>query len=139
MAKLYSVNVTNVLGGVASFCRRCAATGGLCAPCPPGHALDHSTGACQPCPPGTFLRGHPPDGPPACQPCGPGTRSNQVSIATCPHMPGGRGCRTPPWAPLVGGTLGSWGGHSTWLSPMGVTNSAGRSQPLTSHVGGTIF
>uniref|UniRef100_A0A8V1A7A5 Endosome-lysosome associated apoptosis and autophagy regulator 1 n=1 Tax=Gallus gallus TaxID=9031 RepID=A0A8V1A7A5_CHICK len=78
VAKLYSVNVTNVLGGVASFCRRCAATGGLCAPCPPGHALDHSTGACQPCPPGTFLRGHPPDGPPACQPCGPGTRSNQV-------------------------------------------------------------
>ncbi|XP_035425035.1 endosome/lysosome-associated apoptosis and autophagy regulator 1 isoform X2 [Cygnus atratus] len=79
VAKLYSVNVTNVLGGVASFCRRCAPEpGGACAPCPPGHALDHATGACQPCPPGTYLRGHPPGSTPTCQPCGPGTHSNQV-------------------------------------------------------------
>uniref|UniRef100_A0A8C3BZI4 Endosome-lysosome associated apoptosis and autophagy regulator 1 n=1 Tax=Cairina moschata TaxID=8855 RepID=A0A8C3BZI4_CAIMO len=79
VAKLYSVNITNVLGGVASFCRRCAPEpGGACAPCPPGHALDHATGACQPCPPGTYLQGHPPGSTPTCQPCGPGTHSNQV-------------------------------------------------------------
>ncbi|KAM6289160.1 endosome/lysosome-associated apoptosis and autophagy regulator 1 [Aegotheles albertisi] len=79
VAKLYSVNVTNVLGGVASFCRRCGpAPAGPCAPCPPGSALDHGSGTCQPCPPGTYLRGHPPGGTPACHPCGPGTRSNQL-------------------------------------------------------------
>lgn len=86
MAKLYSVNITNVLGGVASFCRRCAPEpGGACAPCPPGHALDHATGACQPCPPGTYLQGHPPGSTPTCQPCGPGTHSNQVTVPTCPQ------------------------------------------------------
>ncbi|NXF56208.1 K1324 protein, partial [Oceanites oceanicus] len=79
VAKLYSVNVTNVLGGVASFCRRCAPEpAGSCAPCPPGNTVDHGLGACQPCPPGTYLRGHPSDGTPACHPCGPGTRSNQL-------------------------------------------------------------
>ncbi|NWW89622.1 K1324 protein, partial [Rhynochetos jubatus] len=79
VAKLYSVNVTNVLGGVASFCRRCAPEpAGSCAPCPPGNAMDHGSGACRPCPPGTYLRGHPSDGTPACHPCGPGTRSNQL-------------------------------------------------------------
>ncbi|NXX53937.1 K1324 protein, partial [Scopus umbretta] len=79
VAKLYSVNVTNVLGGVASFCRRCAPEpAGSCAPCPPGSAVDRGSGACQPCPPGTYLRGHPSDGIPACHPCGPGTRSNQL-------------------------------------------------------------
>uniref|UniRef100_A0A8C3JA57 KIAA1324 n=1 Tax=Calidris pygmaea TaxID=425635 RepID=A0A8C3JA57_9CHAR len=79
VAKLYSINVTNVLGGVASFCRRCVPEpAGSCAPCPPGNALDPTSGTCQPCPPGTYLRGHPSDGPPACHPCGPGTRSNQL-------------------------------------------------------------
>ncbi|NXX85185.1 K1324 protein, partial [Urocolius indicus] len=79
VAKLYSINVTNVLGGVASFCRRCAPEpAGSCAPCPPGSVVDHSTGTCQPCPPGTYLRGHPSDEPPTCQPCGPGTLSNQL-------------------------------------------------------------
>ncbi|XP_074420638.1 endosome/lysosome-associated apoptosis and autophagy regulator 1 isoform X2 [Larus michahellis] len=79
VAKLYSVNVTNVLGGVASFCRRCAPEpAGSCAPCPPGHAVERGSGACRPCPPGTYLRGHPSDGTPACHPCGPGTRSNQL-------------------------------------------------------------
>uniref|UniRef100_A0A8B9ML90 KIAA1324 n=1 Tax=Accipiter nisus TaxID=211598 RepID=A0A8B9ML90_9AVES len=79
VAKLYSVNVTNVLGGVASFCRRCAPEpAGSCAPCPPGNAMDRGSGTCQPCPPGTYLRGHPSDGTPACHPCGPGTRSNQL-------------------------------------------------------------
>ncbi|NXY85898.1 K1324 protein, partial [Alcedo cyanopectus] len=79
VAKLYSVNVTNVLGGVASFCRRCAPEpAGSCAPCPPGNALDHGSGTCWPCPPGTYLRGHPSDGSPSCHPCGPGTHSNQL-------------------------------------------------------------
>ncbi|NXS53843.1 K1324 protein, partial [Brachypteracias leptosomus] len=79
VAKLYSVNVTNVLGGVASFCRHCAPEpAGSCAPCPPGSALDRGSGSCQPCPPGTYLRGHPSDGTPTCHPCGPGTRSNQL-------------------------------------------------------------
>ncbi|XP_052671275.1 endosome/lysosome-associated apoptosis and autophagy regulator 1 [Harpia harpyja] len=79
VAKLYSVNVTNVLGGVASFCRRCAPEpAGSCAPCPPGNAMDRGSGTCRPCPPGTYLRGHPSDGTPACHPCGPGTRSNQL-------------------------------------------------------------
>ncbi|XP_054032521.1 endosome/lysosome-associated apoptosis and autophagy regulator 1 [Dryobates pubescens] len=79
VAKLYSINVTNVLGGVASFCRRCAPEpAGSCAPCPPGHALDRASGACRPCPPGTYLRAHPSDGTPTCQPCGPGTHSNQL-------------------------------------------------------------
>ncbi|XP_029821739.1 UPF0577 protein KIAA1324-like [Manacus vitellinus] len=78
VAKLYSINVTNVLGGVASFCRRCAPQPtGPCAPCPPGSALD-PTGTCQPCPPGTVLRGPPSGGTPLCHPCGPGTRSNQL-------------------------------------------------------------
>uniref|UniRef100_A0A8D0F0V1 Endosome-lysosome associated apoptosis and autophagy regulator 1 n=1 Tax=Strix occidentalis caurina TaxID=311401 RepID=A0A8D0F0V1_STROC len=77
VAKLYSVNVTNVLGGVASFCRHCAPEpAGACAPCPPGNAVDR--GACRPCPPGTYLRGHPSDGTPTCHPCGPGTHSNQL-------------------------------------------------------------
>ncbi|KAM9520177.1 endosome/lysosome-associated apoptosis and autophagy regulator 1 isoform 2-T2 [Guaruba guarouba] len=79
VAKLYSINVTNVLGGVASFCRRCAPeTSGSCAPCPPGNVMDHGSGTCRPCPPGTYLRGHPSDGLPACHPCGPGTYSNQL-------------------------------------------------------------
>ncbi|NWV65884.1 K1324 protein, partial [Malurus elegans] len=79
VAKLYSVNVTNVQGGVASFCRRCAPQpAGSCAPCPPGSAVDPGLGTCQPCPPGTYLRGHPSDGTPTCHPCGPGTHSNQL-------------------------------------------------------------
>ncbi|XP_030321183.1 UPF0577 protein KIAA1324 homolog, partial [Calypte anna] len=69
----------NVLGGVASFCRRCVPEPtGTCAPCPPGNVLDRDSGTCRPCPPGTYLRGHPADGTPACHPCGPGTRSNQL-------------------------------------------------------------
>ncbi|XP_059723918.1 endosome/lysosome-associated apoptosis and autophagy regulator 1 isoform X4 [Haemorhous mexicanus] len=79
VAKLYSINVTNVQGGVASFCRRCAPQPtGSCAPCSPGSAVDPSSGTCQPCPPGTYLWGHPSDGTPTCHPCGPGTRSNQL-------------------------------------------------------------
>ncbi|KAL2295473.1 hypothetical protein Nmel_017886 [Mimus melanotis] len=76
---LYSINVTNVQGGVASFCRRCAPQPtGSCAPCSSGSAVDPSSGTCQPCPPGTYLQGHPSDGSPTCHPCGPGTYSNQL-------------------------------------------------------------
>ncbi|KAM7032570.1 endosome/lysosome-associated apoptosis and autophagy regulator 1 isoform 4-T4 [Acridotheres tristis] len=79
VAKLYSINVTNVQGGVASFCRRCAPQPtGSCAPCSPGSAVDPSSGTCQPCPSGTYLRSHPSDGTPTCHPCGPGTCSNQL-------------------------------------------------------------
>ncbi|NXL68573.1 K1324 protein, partial [Chordeiles acutipennis] len=79
VAKLYSINVTNVIGGVASFCRRCVPEpAGSCAPCPPGNAVDRGSGTCRPCPPGTYLRGHPSNGTPTCHPCGPGTRSNQL-------------------------------------------------------------
>ncbi|KAM8795825.1 endosome/lysosome-associated apoptosis and autophagy regulator 1 [Eudromia elegans] len=78
VAKLYSVNVTNVLGGVASWCRRCgrAGAGPACAACPAGHYAEG--GACRACPPGTVLRGRAPDGPRACAPCGPGTHSDQA-------------------------------------------------------------
>ena len=94
VAKLYSINVTNVVGGVASFCRRCAPEpAGVCAPCPPGNAVDRSSGACRPCPPGTYLRAHPSDGTPACHPCGPGTRSNQVTVSACPPGWGSVGWR----------------------------------------------
>ncbi|NWS78789.1 K1324 protein, partial [Crotophaga sulcirostris] len=79
MAKLYSINITNVLGGVASFCRHCVPKpAGSCTTCAPGYALDHSLGTCQPCPPGTYLRSHLSDRTPTCHPCGPGTRSNQL-------------------------------------------------------------
>lgn len=109
VAKLYSINVTNVLGGVASFCRRCAPEpAGSCAPCPPGNAVDRSSGACQPCPPGTYLRGHPSDGIPACHPCGPGTHSNQVPV--CPLGVGLRGVMSPQVMPV---TLS----HPRWVTP----------------------
>lgn len=132
VAKLYSVNVTNVLGGVASFCRRCAPEpAGSCAPCPPGSAVDRSSGTCQPCPPGTYLRGHPSDGTPACHPCGPGTRSNQVTVpgggGSCPH----ERCHPPQpstWVMLWGYTspvslrcprwVASAPGHPGWVMPI---------------------
>ncbi|KAM7032573.1 endosome/lysosome-associated apoptosis and autophagy regulator 1 isoform 7-T7 [Acridotheres tristis] len=90
VAKLYSINVTNVQGGVASFCRRCAPQPtGSCAPCSPGSAVDPSSGTCQPCPSGTYLRSHPSDGTPTCHPCGPGTCSNQA-IVVPPDITGAR-------------------------------------------------
>ncbi|XP_064354132.1 endosome/lysosome-associated apoptosis and autophagy regulator 1 isoform X2 [Dromaius novaehollandiae] len=80
VAKLYSVNVTNVLGGVASSCRPCARepAGPSCAACPPGHYVEAASGACRPCRPGTYLRGRPAHGSRACGPCGPGTQSNKA-------------------------------------------------------------
>lgn len=109
VAKLYSINVTNVLGGVASFCRRCAPQpAGSCAPCPPGNAVDRSSGVCRPCPPGTYLRGHPSDGTPDCHPCGPGTRSNQVSVPTRPLGVGGRGVMSPRVMPAPLPPLPKW-------------------------------
>lgn len=123
VAKLYSVNVTNVLGGVASFCRRCAPEpAGSCAPCPPGSAVDRSSGTCQPCPPGTYLRGHPSDGTPTCHPCGPGTRSNQVTVpgggGSCPH----ERCQPPP-AIHMGDAVGLHQPHVPKMSQVGGISS----------------
>ncbi|XP_006034442.1 UPF0577 protein KIAA1324 homolog, partial [Alligator sinensis] len=80
IAKLYSINVTNVMDGVASYCRRCAleASGASCTSCPPGNYIDRTSGACHPCAPNTYLKAHQPYGHQACIPCGPGTVSNKI-------------------------------------------------------------
>lgn len=82
IAKLYSINVTNVMDGVASYCRRCAleSSGSSCTSCPPGNYIDRTSGACHPCAPNTYLKAHQPYGHQACIPCGPGTVSNKVSL-----------------------------------------------------------
>uniref|UniRef100_A0A5F8GV37 Endosome-lysosome associated apoptosis and autophagy regulator 1 n=1 Tax=Monodelphis domestica TaxID=13616 RepID=A0A5F8GV37_MONDO len=82
VAKLYSINVTNVMDGVASYCRICALessdSGSSCTSCPAGHYINRNSGACYPCPANTFLRAHQPYGIQACVPCGPGTQSNKI-------------------------------------------------------------
>ncbi|KAM9148481.1 endosome/lysosome-associated apoptosis and autophagy regulator 1 isoform 2-T2 [Pangshura tecta] len=79
VAKLYSVNVTNVMDGVASYCRLCALeSSGSCTSCPPGNYIDRASGACHPCAPSTYLKAHQPYGSQACIPCGPGTKSNKI-------------------------------------------------------------
>lgn len=82
VAKIYSVHVANVIGGVASRCRRCAATPGgyssACVPCPPGHYMVSGTGACESCPPNTIIRADQAIGADACVPCGPNTERNEV-------------------------------------------------------------
>ncbi|XP_035238246.1 endosome/lysosome-associated apoptosis and autophagy regulator 1 [Anguilla anguilla] len=84
-AKLYSVHVTNAIGGVASRCRRCALgsadSGSACVPCPPGHYMLNGSGVCQQCPPNTFIRPEQPMGEEACIHCGPNTHSNQAKSA----------------------------------------------------------
>ncbi|KAJ8370288.1 hypothetical protein SKAU_G00103160 [Synaphobranchus kaupii] len=84
-AKIYTVHVTNVMGGVASQCRHCALgssdTGSACVPCPPGHYMLNGTGVCQQCPPNTFVRPEQPMGEVACIRCGPNTHSNQAKSA----------------------------------------------------------
>nr|XP_033774668.1 UPF0577 protein KIAA1324 homolog isoform X2 [Geotrypetes seraphini] len=81
VAKIYSINVTNVMDGVASYCRPCALessdSGSSCTSCPPGHYIEKSTSTCYPCPSYTYLKAHQPYGKQACIPCGPGTRSNE--------------------------------------------------------------
>ncbi|XP_004388094.1 endosome/lysosome-associated apoptosis and autophagy regulator 1 isoform X3 [Trichechus manatus latirostris] len=82
VAKLYSINVTNVMDGVASYCRPCALEasdmGSSCTSCPAGYYIDRDSGACHSCPSNTILKAHQPYGLQACMPCGPGTKSNKI-------------------------------------------------------------
>ncbi|KAK1801314.1 hypothetical protein P4O66_022995, partial [Electrophorus voltai] len=81
-AKIYSIHITNVKGGVASQCRQCALgsshTASACVPCPPGHYMLNGTGVCKSCPPNTFVRPEQPLGEEACVQCGPNTNSNKA-------------------------------------------------------------
>lgn len=83
-AKIYSVHLTNVIGGVASECRQCALAAvdseSACVSCPPGHYMLNGTGVCQSCPSNTIIRPEQPIGKQACIPCRPNTYSNEVSI-----------------------------------------------------------
>nr|XP_045753002.1 endosome/lysosome-associated apoptosis and autophagy regulator 1 isoform X2 [Mirounga angustirostris] len=82
VAKIYSINVTNVMDGVASYCRPCALEasdmGSSCTSCPAGYYIDRNSGTCHSCPPNTILKAHQPYGIQACMPCGPGTKSNKI-------------------------------------------------------------
>ena len=84
VAKIYSINVTNVMDGVASYCRPCALEasdmGSSCTSCPAGYYIDRDSGTCHSCPPNTILKAHQPYGAQACMPCGPGTKSNKVPV-----------------------------------------------------------
>ncbi|CAL8323021.1 unnamed protein product [Lota lota] len=86
MVKLYSISVTNVVGGMASSCRACALlsqaqalqqTGSSCVPCPAGFYIDQGTNRCRECPPGTHLAGRHTYGQEACVACGPASRSDK--------------------------------------------------------------
>lgn len=81
-AKIFSIHITNVIGGVASQCRRCALSsakaGSACVPCPLGHYMVNGTGVCKSCPPNTFIRADQPVGEAACVQCGPNTQRNKV-------------------------------------------------------------
>ncbi|KAI7797815.1 endosome/lysosome-associated apoptosis and autophagy regulator 1 isoform X2 [Triplophysa rosa] len=80
-AKIYSVHITNVIGGVASECRQCAlaasGTDSGCVPCPSGHYMLNGTGVCKSCPANTIIRPEQPIGEQACILCGPNTDSNK--------------------------------------------------------------
>uniref|UniRef100_A0A2K6RL52 Endosome-lysosome associated apoptosis and autophagy regulator 1 n=1 Tax=Rhinopithecus roxellana TaxID=61622 RepID=A0A2K6RL52_RHIRO len=82
VAKIYSINVTNVMNGVASYCRPCALeasdVGSSCTSCPAGYYIDRDSGTCHSCPPNTILKAHQPYGVQACVPCGPGTKNNKI-------------------------------------------------------------
>ncbi|XP_059998410.1 endosome/lysosome-associated apoptosis and autophagy regulator 1 isoform X3 [Lagenorhynchus albirostris] len=82
VAKIYSINVTNVMDGVASYCRPCALEasdiGSSCTSCPAGYYIDRDSGTCRSCPPNTILKAHQPYGAQACVTCGPGTKSNKI-------------------------------------------------------------
>uniref|UniRef100_A0A8D1RWR1 MRH domain-containing protein n=1 Tax=Sus scrofa TaxID=9823 RepID=A0A8D1RWR1_PIG len=89
VAKIYSINVTNVMDGVASYCRPCALEasdlGSSCTSCPAGYYIDRDSGTCHSCPPNTILKAHQPYGAQACIRCGPGTKSNKgkkMSVCT---------------------------------------------------------
>lgn len=86
VAKIYSIHVTNVIGGVASQCRRCALvsshTSSGCVPCPAGHYMIGETGVCRSCPPNTVIKAEQSVGKAACVPCGPNTKRNKAH-STC--------------------------------------------------------
>lgn len=87
VAKIYSIHITNVIGGVASQCRRCAlsSANSACVPCPPGHYMVSGTGVCRRCSVNTFIRADQPVGEAACVQCGPNTRTNKVRrMKSCP-------------------------------------------------------
>ncbi|KAM4609945.1 endosome/lysosome-associated apoptosis and autophagy regulator 1 [Polymixia lowei] len=85
LAKIYSVRITNAIGGVASQCRQCALGSAeahsACVPCPPGHYMVNGTGMCVSCPPNAFVRAEQPVGEDACVQCGPNTRRNKARTA----------------------------------------------------------
>lgn len=82
VARIYSIHITNVIGGVASQCRRCAVNpaelSSACVPCPPGHYMVNGTGTCESCPLNTIIKADQSVGVDACVPCGPNTVSNEV-------------------------------------------------------------
>lgn len=82
-AKIYSIHVTNVIGGVASQCRRCALSSArgdsACVPCPAGHYMVSRTGECKSCPANSIVSAQDPVGESACVACGPNTQRNQVT------------------------------------------------------------
>ncbi|XP_047426861.1 endosome/lysosome-associated apoptosis and autophagy regulator 1 [Mugil cephalus] len=84
-AKIFSIHITNVIGGVASECRRCALVAtksdSACVPCPPGHYMVSGTGVCKSCPPNSFIRAAQPVGEDACIKCGPNTKRNKAHTA----------------------------------------------------------
>ncbi|TMS15810.1 UPF0577 protein [Larimichthys crocea] len=84
VAKIYSIHITNVIGGVASHCRRCALSsakaGSACVPCPAGHYIS-LTGVCKSCPPNTIIRPYQPVEEDACVQCGPNTQRNKAYTA----------------------------------------------------------
>ncbi|KAL1020751.1 hypothetical protein UPYG_G00004170 [Umbra pygmaea] len=88
-AKLYSVQISNVLGGVASQCRHCALGSGSrseCVPCPPANYMVSGSGVCRSCPANTFIRADQTVGEAACVSCGPNTHSNKAHsacVSTC--------------------------------------------------------
>ncbi|XP_037126265.1 endosome/lysosome-associated apoptosis and autophagy regulator 1 [Syngnathus acus] len=92
VAKIFSIHITNVLGGVASKCHQCALTSSpdddsACVPCPPGHRLvsekvaEGAKGTCQRCPPNSIVATEWPTGEPACVVCGSNTKNNQAYTA----------------------------------------------------------
>ncbi|XP_028309712.1 UPF0577 protein KIAA1324 [Gouania willdenowi] len=84
-ARIYSIQITNVIGGVASQCRRCALTsigaGAECVACPAGQYMVNGTGVCVRCPINTFIRASQTVGKDACIQCGPNTRTNKARSA----------------------------------------------------------
>uniref|UniRef100_UPI00398F42DF endosome/lysosome-associated apoptosis and autophagy regulator 1 isoform X2 n=1 Tax=Pristiophorus japonicus TaxID=55135 RepID=UPI00398F42DF len=79
VAKIYSINVTNVVGGVSSYCAPCAlesTSGSSCVTCAPGQYIDKESSKCQACPPITHLKAHHHYGKESCIPCGPSSQNN---------------------------------------------------------------